>query len=149
MAISDNVFDGDSYFIAEIKSLKRITELCAQEKPFISFIDEILKGTNTIERIAASASIMQWLSSNKGMTIIASHDMELTEISRKTYTNYHFKETIENNKVHFDYKIHSGPSKTRNAIKLLDVLDYPENIVKNANGIAEHFAEQHEWVEIN
>ncbi|MGX9134328.1 MutS-related protein [Rummeliibacillus sp. JY-2-4R] len=149
MAISDNVFDGDSYFIAEIKSLKRITELCAQEKPFISFIDEILKGTNTIERIAASASIMQWLSSNKGMTIIASHDMELTKISRKTYTNYHFKETIENNKVHFDYKIHSGPSKTRNAIKLLDVLNYPETIVKNANGIAEHFAEQHEWVEIN
>jgi len=65
MAIQDNVLDGDSYFIAEIKSLKRIIQLCEQGKPCISFIDEILKGTNTIERIAASASIMEWLSLNK------------------------------------------------------------------------------------
>ena len=52
MAIQDNVLDGDSYFIAEIKSLKRIMQLIEEEKPCISFIDEILKGTNTIERIA-------------------------------------------------------------------------------------------------
>ncbi|MEK5530182.1 hypothetical protein BK128_14070 [Viridibacillus sp. FSL H7-0596] len=149
MAIQDNVLDGDSYFIAEIKSLKRIIQLCEQGKPCISFIDEILKGTNTIERIAASAAMMEWLSLNKGMNIIASHDIELTEIAKSTYTNYHFSESIENGQVHFDYTIHSGPSKTKNAIKLLEILDYPQNITNKANGLAEYFLERYEWKEMD
>lgn len=149
MAIQDSVLDGDSYFIAEIKSLQRIINLSKEKKPIISFIDEILKGTNTIERISASAAIMEWLSVNKGMTIIASHDIELTEIARRVYTNYHFRESIENDKVSFDYKIHEGPSVTRNAIKLLEVLSYPDNVTTKANQMAQHFTEIREWKEIN
>ena len=148
MAIQDNVLDGDSYFIAEIKSLKRIIRLIEEGKPVISFIDEILKGTNTIERIAASASMMDWLASNKGMNVIASHDIELTEIARNFYTNYHFRESIENGEVLFDYKIHDGPSITRNAIKLLEILEYPESITENANSLAKHFTEWRNWEEI-
>lgn len=148
MAIQDNVLDGDSYFIAEIKSLQRITRMIEAGKPVISFVDEILKGTNTIERISASAAMMEWLSTNKGMNIVASHDIELTEIARHTYTNYHFRESIENGEVMFDYKIHSGPSETRNAIKLLEILGYPESVTTKANGLAKHFAEQREWGEI-
>ena len=148
MAIQDNVLDGDSYFIAEIKSLKRIIRLIEEGKPVISFIDEILKGTNTIERIAASASMMEWLASNKGMNLIASHDIELTEMTRKIYTNYHFRESIENREVLFDYKIHAGPSVTRNAIKLLEILAYPEGITERANTLAKHFTEWRNWEEI-
>ncbi len=148
MAIQDNVLDGDSYFIAEIKSLKRIIKLIEEGKPVISFIDEILKGTNTIERIAASASMMEWLASNKGMNLIASHDIELTEMTRTIYTNYHFRESIENGEVLFDYKIHDGPSRTRNAIKLLEILAYPESITENANNLAKHFTEWRNWEEI-
>ena len=149
MAIQDSVLDGDSYFIAEIKSLKRILELSEAGKPVISFVDEILKGTNTIERIAASAAMMEWFAVNKGMNIIASHDIELTKMARHTYANYHFRESIENDKVLFDYKVHPGPSKTRNAIKLLEILHYPENITQQANGLATYFTEQREWKEIN
>ena len=145
MAIQDNVLDGDSYFIAEIKSLKRIIELIKANKPVISFIDEILKGTNTIERISASAAIMDWLAVNQGMSIVASHDIELTEMAAELYSNYHFRETIENGEVLFDYKIHEGPSITRNAIKLLEVLDYPESITTDANQFASHFTEEREW----
>ncbi|MFJ8066895.1 hypothetical protein ACIQYS_20165 [Psychrobacillus sp. NPDC096426] len=149
MAIKDSVLDGDSYFIAEIKSLKRIIKLSKEKQPIISFIDEILKGTNTIERISASAAIMEWLSVNKGMTIIASHDIELTEIAGEVYTNYHFRETIDNDKVLFDYKIHPGPSVTRNAIKLLEILDYPESVTTQANELAQHFTEKREWKGVN
>ncbi|MFJ5770588.1 hypothetical protein [Psychrobacillus sp. NPDC093180] len=149
MAIQDNVLDGDSYFIAEIKSLKRIVRLIEEGKPCISFVDEILKGTNTVERIAASAAMMEWLSSNKGMNIIASHDIELTEIASHVYTNYHFRESIENGEVQFDYTIHPGPSNTRNAIKLLEVLGYPQTITEKANKLAENFVEKKEWEEIS
>lgn len=148
MAIQDNVLDGDSYFIAEIKSLKRIVRLIEEGKPCISFVDEILKGTNTVERIAASAAMMEWLSSNKGMNIIASHDIELTEIASHVYANYHFRESIENGEVRFDYTIHPGPSNTRNAIKLLEVLGYPQSITEKANALAENFVEKREWEEI-
>lgn len=145
MAVQDNVLNGDSYFIAEIKSLKRIIRLIEDGKPCLSFIDEILKGTNTIERIAASAAIMEWLSVNNGINILASHDIELTEIVEKTYDNYHFRETVENDEVRFDYKIHSGPSKSRNAIKLLEILTYPQSITDKANSLAQQFAEQRKW----
>lgn len=145
MAIQDSVLDGDSYFIAEIKSLKRIIRLSEEKKPMIAFIDEILKGTNTVERIAASASIMEWLAQNKGMTILASHDIELTEMTGTLYSNYHFRETIENHKVLFDYKVHKGPSMTRNAIKLLEVLHYPTSVTTQANQLAEHFTDSREW----
>ncbi|MEK5037563.1 MutS-related protein [Sporosarcina sp. FSL K6-3457] len=145
MAIQDNVLDGDSYFIAEIKSLQRITRLIEEGKPCISFIDEILKGTNTIERIAASAAMMEWLSMNKGINVIASHDIELTEIARHSYTNYHFRESIEDGEIRFDYTVHSGPSTTKNAIRLLEMLGYPTSITEKANGLAQHFTERREW----
>lgn len=148
MAIQDSVLDGDSYFIAEIKSLKRIVKLIEEGKPCLSFVDEILKGTNTVERIAASASMMEWLSEHQGMNIVASHDIELTEIAGAVYTNYHFREIIENGEVRFDYTIHAGPSNTRNAIKLLEVLDYPQLITQQANKLAEQFTKSREWGEI-
>ncbi|MFF2753794.1 hypothetical protein ACFVR1_08580 [Psychrobacillus sp. NPDC058041] len=149
MAIQDNVLNGDSYFIAEIKSLKRIVQLIEEGKPCLSFVDEILKGTNTVERIAASASMMEWLASNKGMSIIASHDIELTEIASHVYTNYHFRESIENGEVRFDYTIHPGPSNTRNAIKLLEVLAYPQSITEKANKLAKDFTKSRVWEEIS
>ena len=64
------------------------------------------------------------------------------------YTNYHFRESIENGEVRFDYTIHPGPSNTRNAIKLLEVLDYPQSITEKANELAENFMECREWEEI-
>lgn len=149
MAVQDNVLDGDSYFIAEIKSLKRIIRLSKEKKPFLSFVDEILKGTNTIERISASAAIMDWLAASKGMSIIASHDIELTEIVGGVYTNYHFRESIDEGEVRFDYKIHKGPSVTRNAIKLLELLDYPERVTNQANQLARHFTDKREWEKLN
>lgn len=145
MAIQDNVLNGDSYYIAEIKSLYRIIQLIEEGKPCLSFIDEILKGTNTIERIAASAAIMEWLSLNSGMNVIASHDIELTEIAESMYANYHFREIIENGEVRFDYKIHSGSSKSRNAIKLLEMLRYPKSITNRSNSLAQNFTKKRKW----
>lgn len=54
MAVSDNLCAGDSYFVAELKSLRRLLACAQTGTPCLCFIDEILKGTNTVERIAAS-----------------------------------------------------------------------------------------------
>lgn len=78
------------------------------------------------------------------MTFIASHDIEITEIAGELYSNYHFRETIENEEVLFDYKVHEGPSMTRNAVKLLGVLDYPEKVTIKANQLAQNFTKERE-----
>ncbi len=144
MAIQDNVIDGDSYFKAEIKSLKRIMNTVDSRVPCLAFIDEILRGTNTVERIAASASIMEWLRNHQGMTMIASHDIELTTLVGG-FENYHFRETVQEDSVHFDYKIHEGPSTTKNAIKLLEQMKYPEDVTELANRLAGGFEKKGEW----
>jgi hypothetical protein len=144
MAIQDNVIDGDSYFRAEIKSLKRIMNTVESGVPCLSFIDEILRGTNTVERIAASASIMEWLTKHQGMTMVASHDIELTTMVGG-FTNYHFRETVQDDSVYFDYKIHPGPSTTKNAIKLLEQMEYPISVTELAYLLANRFEEKGEW----
>ncbi len=62
MAVRDDLSEGDSYFVAEIKAIHRLLRAVASNKRVYGFIDEILKGTNTVERLAASASVINWLS---------------------------------------------------------------------------------------
>ena len=139
MAIKDSIIDGDSYFIAEIKSLKRIIEDIKSGNKSYYFIDEILRGTNTLERISASSSIIDYLDKHKSLSFIATHDLELTKMMEDKVRNIHFKEDIIDNKVVFTYKLQEGPSNTRNAIKLLEVMGFPEDIVEMANKNAKEF----------
>ncbi len=131
MALRDNVLSGDSYFITEIKSLKRILEYC-KKQPCVCFIDEILRGTNTPERIAAGASVLKWLHKTGSLCIVASHDIELTEILGSLYTNYHFSEIFKEDSILFDYRLKNGVSKSTNAIKLLEYMAFDQEIVQEA-----------------
>lgn len=147
MAIEDNIFEGDSYFIAEIKAIKRILDLVAKQAPCLCFVDEILKGTNTIERIAASASLIHWLADYpQTLGMVATHDIELTEILAKDCDNVHFEEQVtEANGVTSDYRCKPGPARTRNAIALLGILHYPEAMVETASLMAENFDKTRKW----
>ena len=147
MAISDSIDNGESYYIAEIRSLKRILDAIGQYPFCICFVDEILKGTNTVERIAASVAILKYLSTEKCLCFVTSHDIELTRLLKASYKNYHFCEQIDQSGISFDYKIYEGPSNTRNAIKLLEVMAYEETITNEANQLASYFMEHHAWPE--
>lgn len=131
MAISDNILSGDSYFIAEIKSLKRIIKNC-EKKRCVCFIDEILRGTNTPERIAASSAILKFLHDTDSLCIVASHDIELTELLKDYYDNYHFSEEFINDNIKFDYLLKKGTSNSTNAIKLLKIMGFNNSIVDEA-----------------
>ena len=69
MALRDDLANGESYYIVEIKSLKRIMDaaLDASASPLLCFVDEVLRGTNTVERIAASTQILHQLSIRRGV----------------------------------------------------------------------------------
>jgi DNA mismatch repair ATPase MutS len=145
MALKDNIFNNESYYIAETKSLKRIIDNLNVQIPTICFVDEILRGTNTVERIAASSQVLKYLTINNCICIAASHDVELTYILEKYFENYHFQEEISNDEISFDYKIYNGRATTQNAIKLLGILGYDNDIVSKAEKNAVKFLQQGIW----
>lgn len=145
MAVRDNVVEGDSYFIAEIKSLRRILNALSEEVHVLCFVDEILKGTNTVERIAASAAILDYLAQSNCLCMVASHDIELTELQEDSHENMHFREEITDRGIEFDYRIRPGRTITRNAIRLLPHLEYPEGIIAQAETLAERFSSTRTW----
>lgn len=146
MAVEDDIIEGDSYFIAEIKSLKRILSKVKTGERSYCFIDEILKGTNTVERISASASIIKWLSDSPSLAFIATHDIELTEMLKDICDNVHFQESVTNeNGIDFDYQLRKGPAQTRNALKLLDIMNFPASVVNEAIEKAAYFDQNQSW----
>jgi DNA mismatch repair ATPase MutS len=150
MAVEDDVIMGDSYFVAEIKSLKRVLNKIKTKDKCYLFIDEILRGTNTVERIAASSSIIHWINDYPSLAFVATHDIELTEILKDQVANVHFKETVtDEDGIQFDYLLRSGPATSRNAILLLQTMDFPSNIVTDAKVQAKHFGETQDWLHFN
>jgi DNA mismatch repair ATPase MutS len=149
IALRDNILSKESYYIVEIKSLKRIIDRVNNDIPILCFIDEVLRGTNTLERIAASSRILSSLARKKTMVVAATHDIELTHILEKFYSNYHFQERISNNKIIFDYKLHSGRAVSKNAIRLLGMLGYSKDIIEDAERSADEFVSTGEWSKVN
>ena len=146
MALTDNLSKGESYFIVEIKSLKRILDAASGENsPVLGIIDEVLRGTNTIERIAASSQILKTLIKGNVLAFAATHDIELSYILEKLYTNWHFEEEVSDNDVVFNYQLKSGRAVSRNAIKLLGIAGYSPAIVEQAKEEAERFEKTGEW----
>lgn len=145
MALKDNLLGNESYYIVEIKSLKRIIDSMSERVPVLCFVDEVLRGTNTVERIAASSQILKFLSSGNVICFAATHDIELTHILEGMYDNYHFKEEVLENDIIFNYKLFEGRAVSRNAIKLLKVMGYNDAIIDEANRNAAYFIEEGKW----
>lgn len=131
MAVRDDLLAGESYFVSEIRSLLRIVHACERSR-CLCFVDEILRGTNTGERIAASSAVLRHLAHTDSLIVVATHDLELTDLLNGLYANFHFRETVSGDGVHFDYRLHDGPSRTTNAILLLEKMGFPGEVTAAA-----------------
>jgi len=146
MALRDDLGSGESYYMVEIKSLKRIIDAEHGEAGrILCFVDEVLRGTNTVERIAASTQILKSFAKKGTLCFAATHDIELTSLLTRDYENYHFEEEVVGGDVLFNYEIKEGKARTRNAIKLLSVMGYEEEIIHKANEMAENFINNGVW----
>lgn len=146
MALRDDLSGGESYYIVEIKALKRILDAAAAgERPVLCFVDEVLRGTNTVERIAASTQILCSLSGAGILCFAATHDIELTGLLENRFDNYHFEEDVKDGDICFNYRLQAGKATTRNAIKLLELMGYDEKIIEKASRQAENFLDTGDW----
>lgn len=145
MALRDDIQGAESYYIVEIRALKRILDQAGAGTPVLCFVDEVLRGTNTVERIAASAQILKNLPGRQVLCFAATHDIELTHLLEGIYHNYHFEEEVNDQDIYFPYRLMLGRAMTRNAIKLLKLMGYDGRIIEEAENAAGHFVETGEW----
>ncbi|MBI5731400.1 MAG: hypothetical protein HY963_09725 [Ignavibacteriales bacterium] len=135
--ITGSNMSGKSYYMAEVESILRIVNASRTNNINLFIIDEIFRGTNSVERTAASIEVLKYLMNGKDFTILATHDLQLTEILKENYLNYHFREEMTEGGLHFDYKLHKGSATSKNAIALLEYVGYPKSIVNGAKKLIE------------
>ena len=131
--INDDINKGYSYFFEELLQLKKIIEKNEnEEKHNLILIDEILKGTNIHDRKKIAKLLLMYLSKNKNnLVFVSSHDIDLASELLSNFSFYNFQENVTETDIHFDYKIREGISQQTNATRLLQMLHFPEAILKN------------------
>jgi len=124
MRLADDLNEGVSTFYAELKRIKAVIELIQSQPNTVFLIDEIFRGTNSIDRLAGAKGVISKLDSLNAIGLLSTHDLELCELEslHSRIRNYSFSEHYKNNKLCFDYKLKSGKSNTTNAKYLMQMI---------------------------
>lgn len=125
--IKDDILAGYSYYYAEIKGLETICRCCTNDENLI-LIDEILKGTNEMERIKIAYSILSYLFERDSLVIVTTHDLALAKAFQVDH--YCFYDTFTSAGIQFDYKIKKGICNTSNAIALMKQMSFDDKITQ-------------------
>lgn len=133
--IKDDLMDDKSYFFEEVLNVKNMLDQHDTGVLNLFLLDEIFKGTNTIERVSAGKAVLSALSRNN-LVLVSTHDVELVDLLRDEYSFYYFSEKIDGTSIEFDYKLKAGTLQNRNAIRILEMNDYPLTVINEALQIA-------------
>lgn len=123
MRTSDSLSENESYFYAELRRLKEIIDSLEEGKELFIILDEILKGTNSVDKQKGSQMGLEKILRLGGTGIIATHDLALTKIEEKhpgKIKNQCFEVEIDNTTIKFDYKLYNGVTQKMNAIILME-----------------------------
>jgi DNA mismatch repair ATPase MutS len=134
---ADDLASGRSYYIAEVEALLELVRASAQAAMHLFLLDELFRGTNAVERIAAGRAVLLALVADVGrisphVVVAATHDGELVDLLPDRYAAYHFGDAIGPDGLTFDHRLRPGPATTRNAIALLRIHGAPDDLVRRA-----------------
>ncbi len=142
--VHDSLARGKSYFAAEIERVKAILDGAGANPHQLSLIDEIFRGTNTREKVAAGVQVARWLADSGALTILATHDDEFTRLEESSppgrVANAHFEDALEGGRLVFTYRLRPGAARSGNAIRLLEAEGFPPEIIEEAKREAERHA---------
>jgi len=139
---SDDLLAGKSYYIVEVEALMALVRDSENRAPHLFLLDELFRGTNAVERIAAGQAVLEELLAAGGTTkphvvLAATHDGELVDLLPELYDAYHFGDSLGPDGLVFDHRLQPGPATTRTAIALLRLHGAPEQLLKRAITTAE------------
>ncbi|WP_288207881.1 hypothetical protein [uncultured Parabacteroides sp.] len=135
LMLSDSLADGKSFYLKEVESIRDMLSCGQSEHTNLFLLDEIFKGTNTTERIAAAKAVLSYLNTACNIVVVSTHDTELGGFLENEYDLYHFCEKITGDVLSFDYKLKSGNLYQRNAIRILEINDYPSSLIEDAYSV--------------
>ncbi len=142
LSLADSLPTGKSYYLVEAETMRQLLLACdAAPGSYLLLLDELFKGTNTQERVAANKAVLAYLQP-RGWVVAATHDGELGTLLQASYVEYHFCETVTAADWYFDYRLKAGPLTTRNALRLLARLHYPAQVVADAQALSATLATQ-------
>ncbi|MBA2500167.1 MAG: hypothetical protein H0V30_10605 [Chitinophagaceae bacterium] len=124
--VTDSLHDHTSYFMAELKKLQLIIHALREDVFSLVLIDEILRGTNSDDKHHGSQKYIEQLISFPCLSLFATHDIQLGQMEQSypgLVGNYCFESMIQDNEIYFDYKLHKGVSKNRNASFLMKKME--------------------------
>lgn len=124
LRVSDNVREGFSYFYAETIRIAEILK-AARDQKILYLIDEVFKGTNNKERYIGGRTLVKELAKTPSQGFVTTHDLDLSKLEFPEMANYHFKDEIRENEMHFTYKIEVGPCPTTNALRIMELAGIP------------------------
>ncbi len=144
LQVRDNLAEDESYFLAEVRHLRRLVHTPSTEKfkdvqpkhgLVLGLMDEPFRGTNSLEQIAAALAVTEHLLTTEHFFLIATHEQQLTNLADRypQARNYHFRENLGEDGMVYDYLLREGPATTRNAIRVLEREGYPETLINRAN----------------
>lgn len=124
MRNSDNLGESVSSFYAELKRIHTLIERLESGETLFFLLDEILKGTNTQDRISGSEALILQILQTDGFGIMSTHDIELSVLEQtvEKVNNFSFHSEIQDRSIDFDYKIKKGPCPSFNAHKLMELM---------------------------
>ncbi len=132
--ISDDLLNSKSYYFEEVLTIKEMLDESIKGSCLL-LLDEVFKGTNTIERIAIARSVLSSMAKNNCLVLAATHDIELAGLLEDEFELLHFCEQIDKKHIDFDYKIKKGPLKNTNAIRILEANNYPQEVIEAARDL--------------
>ena len=121
MRTTDDLAHGISYFNAELLRLKQLIEYCKKSHHTLIILDEILKGTNSLDKLNGSRLFLQSISSLPVTGIVATHDLELSKMQQESpdrFHNYSFEIQLSD-EITYTYRITEGVARNQNATYLL------------------------------
>jgi len=122
MRIADNLEESTSTFYAELKKLKAIIDKVNNNEKVFILLDEILRGTNSLDRHTGSVALIKQLVKHNASGIIATHDVELAKMKEEypaNILNHHFDVQVNNDELYFDYRLKEGICTSMNASILM------------------------------
>jgi hypothetical protein len=124
MRNSDNLGESVSSFYAELSRIRLLIQRLESGESIFFLLDEMLKGTNTKDRIAGSEALIRQILQTNGFGMISTHDLELAEMekNKESVRNFSFHSQILDQTIKFDYKLKNGPCPSFNAHKLMELM---------------------------
>jgi hypothetical protein len=125
LRISDSLEQGVSHFYAELRKLKLVIDTAHEAKGVLFLLDEILHGTNSIERQIGARWVLAELLQHGAIGAVSTHDTGLCELPpglMERVRQFHFRETVQGSSMTFDYKLRPGPVQGGNALRLMRAL---------------------------